>query len=254
MTVDPLTVPAGRPLTIADATGPAVPLWLRSSVTRYRERMLDDTDPYPCHFGVRGERLAVNRYAFVDAAPDAIRRLGDVLVSFAELQSGDPTEVKRTLVVFAQEPVGRDRAAQSAAFWALLQGLHAVDQDPWPANVPSDPADPRWEFCFAGQPWFVIATSPAETLRRSRRIANHPVYFFQVKRIFADLGGETPAGRAAKRLIRRRLAAYDGVAAPVVLGDPAHSSSSKWRQYVLPASPDGDAAGERCPFVFREPT
>jgi FPC/CPF motif-containing protein YcgG len=241
-------------MTADEAVAPAAPGWFRDSVERYRATMLDDADPYPCHFGVRGERTGVNRYTYTDGTSDDVGRVAGALVTFAELQRGDPSDVKRTLVVFARTPTSRDRATQFAAFWSFLQSLHAVDPRPWPERVPRDPTDPRWEFCFAGEPWFVIATSPAEALRRSRRIADHPVYFFQVKRIFADLGGETAAGHAAKRLIRRRLVAYDNAPAPTVLGDAAHSSASKWRQYFLPPSQPGDdvSGDERCPFRYEE--
>jgi uncharacterized protein (TIGR02246 family) len=75
--------------------------------------------------------------------------------------------------------------------------------------------------------------------------------------------GSTPAGRAAKKRIRSRLATYDDVPAHPFLGDPAFSSTHKWRQYALPDSqvvtiaacpPREDSTGPGRPGDHRQET
>jgi FPC/CPF motif-containing protein YcgG len=135
--------------------------------------------------------------------------------------------------VAASGPSGR-LARDRERFWELLSGLSRLDGHGRPEEVPGDPRDPRWQWCFGGEPWFVFALSPGYAHRRSRRAGPCLTLVFQTRRVFTGLGGATPAGQAAKRRIRAALRAYDGSPPHPHLGDPGGSSTYKWRQYVLP--------------------
>lgn len=53
-------------------------------------------------------------------------------------------------------------------FWKVLEFLHRRDLEPWLTDIPTEPDDPRWEFCFAGEPMFVVGRAPFYTNRKSR--------------------------------------------------------------------------------------
>src|SRR5207245_574273 len=128
-------------------------------------------------------------------------------------------------------PAMRSLEAHEAEFWRVLETLRDLDPAGWPEAVPADPADPRWKFCFAGEPIFVFGLCPAYRDRRSRGVADCLTVVFQSEMVFTGIGGATPAGRAAKRRIRALLREYDAVGPHPALGDAERSSVHKWRQY-----------------------
>ena len=210
----------------------------------FRRILLAEHPPFPCHFGVDGELRDANRYAYVDE--ETREALPAMLERFLEVASR-PARDRMSLVVFAGPPeAGLPLEEYRRRFWELLVFLHERDPEPWPEAVPRDPAHPRWEFSFAGQPLFVFGSCPAYRRRRSRNLGECLVLIFQSKVVFAGIGGETPAGRAAKRKIRQRLLAYDAVPPYPDLGSADHSSLSKWRQYF--PSDDEEPVGGACPF------
>jgi uncharacterized protein len=219
------------------------PAWVEEARADFRRVVLAADPPFPCHFGVDGELRAVNRYAYVDeetraALPATLERFLAVAS-----HSGD----RMSLVVFVGPPEGGVALEEyRRRFWELLVFLHERDPRPWPAGVPRDPADPRWEFSFAGRPLFVFGSCPAYRRRRSRNLGDCLVLIIQSKAVFTGMSGETAAGRAAKRTIRRRLLAYDDVPPYDELGSADHSSSFKWRQY-FPSDDEQPVAGP-CPF------
>ncbi len=38
------------------------------------------------------------------------------------------------------------------SMWHVLQFLHVHYPEPWPEEIPTDPDDNEWEFCFNGEP------------------------------------------------------------------------------------------------------
>lgn len=228
-------------LTAQEMTGrrPASPAWtwLGPAYDAFDSILRSRSPDYPCHFGVEGQLRGLNRFAHLDRRDDpdlALDRLGLALVAFQELvEGGEPR--RRSLVVFDGPPrTGLDLPSYEARFWGLLSALRRRDPRPWPEGVPADPAEPGWQWCFGGERWFVFAGCPAYRNRTSRVLGPCLVLVFQTHHVFEGIGGETAAGRAAKRTIRGRLRGYDRIGPNPALGDPLHSSVFKWRQYFLP--------------------
>jgi uncharacterized protein len=224
--------------------------WLGPAYDAFDSILTSGTRDYPCHFGVDGELRGLNRFAHVDrgADPDvALDLLAGVLLAYLELV--EASEVKRrSLVVFDGPPApGLDLPSYEARFWDLLSALHRRDPRPWPDAVPSDTADPAWQWCFGGERWFVFGGCPAYRNRASRVLGPCLVLVFQTHHVFQEIGGETAPGKAAKRTIRRRLRGYDRIGPNPALGDAQHSSVFKWRQYFLPDD-DRLRPADACPF------
>jgi hypothetical protein len=228
---------------------PAEPPWLATAYREFTRRLLADGGGYPCHFGVQGQRGGGNWFTAVDEhAPGEhdLDGLADVVREFRHRAWTGPR--RQSLVVFVGPP---DPAAaldrERERFWAVLSGLSQRDTRPWPADQSTDTADPHWQWCFDGEPWFVFAASPAYRRRRSRNLGPCLVAVLQVRRVFDGLSGSSLAGRAAKARIRHELSVYDEVGPHPHLGDQEASSSYKWRQYVLPDD-DEEFAPQGCPF------
>ncbi|HXM58748.1 MAG TPA: YqcI/YcgG family protein [Candidatus Dormibacteraeota bacterium] len=224
------------------------PAWVERSRARFAGTLLaGDGGRYPCYFGVEGERKGWNTYTWVEGRAD-LGRLAGELAGFLAESRRRPAE-RRSLVCLIGPPRDgageRSLVADRAEFWRLLEALHELDVVPWPPGVPTDPAEPRWKFCFAGEPIFVFGLSPAYRDRRSRAVGDCLAVVFQSELVFAGMGGATPAGRAAKRRVRTLLGEYDTIGPHPALGDAARPSVHKWRQYFLP---DDQSVPERCPF------
>ena len=52
-------------------------------------------------------------------------------------------------------------------FWDILAGLARQDDTPWPADIPEALGTPGWEFCFRGEPIFVVCNTPAISFARA---------------------------------------------------------------------------------------
>ena len=114
----------------------------------------------------------------------------------------------------------------------LLQFLHERDPSPWPREVPRDSDDPMWEFSFGGDSIFVVCNTPAHKLRKSRSSLGFMITL-QPRWVFEGLESDTARGAAARRVIRKRLRAFDDVDPSPELGDYGDPENREWRQYFL---------------------
>jgi FPC/CPF motif-containing protein YcgG len=225
------------------------PDWFAGAHAEFRDTLLGDAG-YPCHLGVISERTDQNWFTVLDESRPGLGtgELAGTLNDFVPLARSGPA--RQSLVVLVGPPRRQpDLAQHTAQFWAVLRQLSRHDPQPWPAGRPLDPGLPDWQWCFAGEPWFVFGASPGFRQRRSRNVGRCLTMVFQlVERVFEGLSGSSAAGQAAKRQIRGRLAHYDLVGPHPHLGDAEHSSVYKWRQYFLPD--DNRIFGERaCPWT-----
>jgi FPC/CPF motif-containing protein YcgG len=131
-------------------------------------------------------------------------------------------------------------------FWAVLQHLHDNDKQPWPEDLPVDPENPRWQFAYGGCAFFVVCSTPAHSLRRSRSNPGFLITFQPHRWVFEGLGGDTPRGISVRRTIRERLRRYDGIVPSSLLGVYGDDSNKEWQQYFLPDSDHGSWGA--CPF------
>jgi len=102
-----------------------------------------------------------------------------------------------------------------------------------------------WEFSFGGTSIFVVCNTPSHTRRRSRYSPGF-VITFQPRWVFEGLEPESARGAAARRVIRKRLRAFDGTAPSAALGNYGDPANREWRQYFLPDKNTDAEMG--CPF------
>jgi FPC/CPF motif-containing protein YcgG len=227
-----------------------LPAWGINSLERFKRELNAGAAPFPCTFAVSAFHRAHLRFAFVDSLRDetswsALPRL------LADYVTTVPVIVRVTsFVVFFRLDSGDERREldwYQDRFWSVLSFLHEHDPSPWPADLPQDPDDPRWEFAFAGQPIFVVCNAPAYRQRRSRR-SSELMITFQPRSVFEGLEAGSVRGQAARRTIRKRLARYDAPLLPSSdLGGYGQTGNREWKQYFLRDSND-DPGPPRCPF------
>ncbi len=224
--------------------------WAQDAGRRFEARLLSVDRPFPCVFGVDAVRKGTLRYAFVGRGVDRISDLVRALHAFTSIaDSLGP----RTSLVALFEPDGtlRDLPGWRAEFWALLQDLHAHDSSPWPPEISRDTEAPRWEYAFAGVPYFIVANAPTYEKRLSRQFDYFAVTF-QPRFVFDGLVPGSRAGENARRVVRARLASYDTVPPTLELGAFGTTGNREWTQYFLEDEDTGaiTPSTARCPFLM----
>lgn len=220
--------------------------------TRYRtfhRTMTDDEAPYPCYFAVEAEAEGLFRYVFPGDSddPDARTRLARALEAYlADYESIG--EFSSLVVLF--EPAGdQPPEAYKRQFWDLLEWLGKHDPEPWPETVPTDPDHPKWRYCFAGEPLFLVARAPFYEARQSRHTAHGLEVTIQPSGVFEGLSGMSDEGQRARSTIRDRLSEYDDVPRHPDSGDYSDPRRREWKQYMLPETNAESVA--RCPLSER---
>ena len=237
---------AGAELLDRESLRSRTPAWASRAVDRLRRDMESKSPPFPCTFGVDAYERNTLRFAFV-RDPFTTAGLDELARSLRAYLAIGSTLGRVTSFVAFLDTAGRLERVEDhqRTFWRVLQHLHDVDRSPWPDAYPMDPADPCWEFCFEGEAMFVVCATPAHHARRSRH-AECMVVTFQPRFVFRGLEHDTPAGDAARTIIRRRLLRYDDVPVYPYLAGYGQPDAREWRQYFLPD--DNDHVIDGCPL------
>jgi len=234
----------------------AAPDWVAAHWQSFREGLLGERNdtPFPCFFGAESVANGDPLYTAVPSLTDrdALLVLGDVLLDYLDTYR-DHSE-RASLVTFFRPPDGHlSERAYHQTLWHILQFLHVHDPEPWPDDIPTDPDDPYWEFCFGGEPIFPTCRAPFYERRKSRYCPVGLEITFQPRGLFEamDVTADTEFGQEAREIIQGRLEDYDGVCPHADLGDWGVEGDREWPQYLLSA--DETQAPEACPItVTRE--
>ena len=231
----------------------AAPEWVAAHWRTFREGILGDRDgaPFPCFFGVESVKNGDPLYTAVPSMTekDALLDLGRTLLRY--LNTYRDHSDRASLVTFFKPPKhDRSEADYHTLLWHILQFLHIHDPKPWPADIPTDPDDSYWEFCFGGEPMFPTCRAPFYDDRKSRYCPVGLEITFQPRALFEDLNvtADTGAGQQARDVIHDRLGEYDGVCPHADLGDWGADGDREWKQYML--SETEEQAPDRCPITI----
>jgi FPC/CPF motif-containing protein YcgG len=147
--------------------------WQNVLFAEFKAALQSDARPFPCFFAIRGFTGDQLRYLFIDTL--SVPLLACSLARYVSdaRQFGPNT----SLIVFTRPgpvcPIDHYRHL----FWCLLDDLVRIDAQPWPSTIPTSIDEPTWEFCFGGEPLFVVCTTPAHTARQSRRSTSFMITF-----------------------------------------------------------------------------
>ncbi len=215
--------------------------WQSVMFSEFQAQMSSEARPFPCIFGVTGYRADQLRYLFLD--PFEVEVLGVQLAQFvAELRSLGPNT---SLVVFTRPRPVQTLDAYFRKMWLTLDQLARLDKSPWPDGIPEQIDHPMWEFSFAGEPIFVVCSTPAHVMRQSRRSSTF-MLTFQPRWVFEKILGTEKAAAAAFAEVRKRLIPFDSTSPSPLLGRYGNSDGREYQQYFLS---DDNNAEAGCPFA-----
>ena len=146
--------------------------WQREAIVKLTEKMTDRSAKFPCIPAVQGHALNHFRYGFINRgeSQEAAGQLAALLHEFGLGSRGFGPYT--SLIVWIHTEHGMDNLEgveyYERLFWQLLSRTTEYDTEPWPADLPEEPDDHLWEFCYAGEPYFVYCGTPAHELRQSR--------------------------------------------------------------------------------------
>jgi len=209
--------------------------WKKKRYMTFRETM--QNTQYPCYFAVNAEENDTARYLFSGSIydRDSLLKTREGLRQYLERYQSIAD--RTTLVIFFKPPdEAQSEQEYRDQFWKLLKFLNNRDPEPWPNDVPEDPANPEWEFCFSGEPMFIVGRAPFYTDRKSRYTPYGLEITIQPRKILDDISGDTIEGQQARSVIRNRLEDYDDLGPHPDIGDYGDSDSQEWKQYLLPTS------------------
>jgi uncharacterized protein len=189
--------------------GADIPAWGMEVYESLKHDLISESAPFPCVFGVEGFKKDLLCYTFTEDPTNEqdLMQLRDALIAYTEMFR----ELGRmTSFVSFFKPLDETLSMDEYQnlFWNVLRFLNEHDPEAWPMEIPTNADDPLWEFCFNGEPIFVVCNTPAHELRRSRRSKGFLITF-QPRWVFEELHGEK--GEKGRALVRQRLAAYDDV-------------------------------------------
>ncbi|QCW01957.1 YqcI/YcgG family protein [Natrinema pallidum] len=220
--------------------------WEKASYEGFRDSLVKGNS-YPCHFGSKAQRQGNARYLFIESMSNEndLMMLRDGIYEYIKMY--EEIAKRTTLAIFFKPP--QEKLSESEyrdSFWSILEYLNKNDPEPWPAEVPVDPDDPKWEFCFAGEPIFLVARAPCYEQRLSRYAPHGLEITVQPRGTLNDITGDTEKGKKAREIIRAGLQEYDKIDPHPDIGDYGDSNTREWKQYFLPDTNDESI----CEFPF----
>ncbi|WP_350020136.1 YqcI/YcgG family protein [Priestia flexa] len=226
-----------------------VPEWGKEVFTNFSQDMLSEENPFPCILGVEGLKKDLLRFAFV-SSPYNYKDIKLCAEALKEYISCFRTLGRYTSFVVFFEPEHKNRTITQyeTMFWDTLTFLHQIDRKPWPEDIPKDPNDPLWEFCFEGEPIFVVCNTPTHELRKSRKSSSFMITF-QPRWVFEGMTPHTKVGQQVQKTVRNRLEEYDKVEAHPHLGWYGNQENHEWKQYFL--RDVNNSFPTECPFKLK---
>lgn len=202
--------------------------WQSMLFSELEASLMSDVRPFPCIFGVQGFRSGNIRFAFVDKICGD--EVAPILLQY--LSSARGFGKRTSLVVFGRPGPVESIRSYEKQFWSLLSSLSELDEKPWPSEIPHEIDHPSWEFCFGGEPIFVVCNTPAHVERQSRRATSFMVTF-QPRWVFEGLTDTAAAASKSSSVVRARLRRFDLVDVSPALGRYGDTSNREFRQYFL---------------------
>ena len=129
-------------------------------------------------------------------------------------------------------------------FWEQLSKLASVDEMDWADDIPRDPDDPLWEFCFHGEKYFMYCATPSHQARKSRHFKTM-VLAITPRWVLMEFNKKDSFAQNIKSQIRKRISEYDTIDIHPDLNTYGTEENFEWRQYFLR---DDDTTITKCPY------
>ncbi|NTG51708.1 YqcI/YcgG family protein [Agrobacterium rhizogenes] len=227
--------------------------WQLKSWEQISAHINDDT--FPCIFAKKAMDQKYLLLTFIDGweTVAALDHFCSCVMEYVETlkeKYGTHTVCPPLMAIFKPNEKLVESHQYSNASWYILQYLHYNDNFSWPENIPADPDDPIWSFCFNGYQLFVNITSPVLGKHRSRVLSDSLVFTIQPRTNFDIVAGrDTPYGPKVRQKIRERWMEYDGIEGHLDYSMYGDEHNREWKQYFLYS--DESPAPSRCPLNIK---
>jgi len=226
-----------------------LPLWQQSAFTDFAAMVANEANAFPCipaRIGFLSNHL---RYSFIGDPREeqSIMTLAQCLKEYDKYSKTFGKYTTHAIFFKTPEDMLKNFNVEEYRnlFWSILNNLTKFDDVDWPEEIPTDPSQQQWEFCFNGEPYFISCATPAHKLRKSRHFSTL-LMAFQPRWIFEEINDSTVFGRKLKKLIRQRISEYDAIPAHPDLKWYGQEDSYEWKQYFLS---DDHRSPTKCPFL-----
>ena len=221
--------------------------WQLDAFQLFKNKMLDKHQRFPCIPATQGFALNQFKYGFVHWGEDTAKQLAGLLKEYASHSRnyGKYTSLIVFFGDFKQSDVPNDVDDYYTLFWNLLNDVSQLDEESWPEQIPTDPKEPLWQFCYNGEALFVYCGTPAHQKRKSRHfpyfmLAITPRWVFEAFR-------EVPKhANNIQKKIHERLEKYDTIEIHPELKTYGYHDNFEWKQYFFR---DDNNTPLACPFV-----
>ena len=217
--------------------------WEKNSLKKFLELVSDES--FPCLFGKKSILKDSYYPVFISTNNDR----NHLLKSFIEYTDlVKTTEIKdriySPLIIFFSQSLEKSFNSQHELAWDILNWLHLNDPEEWPSNIPIEPSDPNWCFCFNGVQTFINMSSSSHQILKSRNLGDNLVFVVNPRENF-DFVASGEKGKKIRTQIRNRVSSYNNGYVPPELGFYG-DGSKEWLQYQLEEK--GMPRPSKCPF------
>ena len=222
--------------------------WERKTLEKFSAKMKEKEKPFPCIPATIGFNQNQLVYSFIGdpRQESAAEELADVLGSYTKIsrEIGNYT----SLIVFYETPEDMKKSYSvedyEQLFWENLSRLRILDSFDWPKEIPQDPHDPLWEFCYGREKYFIYCATPAHKDRQSRHF-DGMMLAITPRWVLQEFNKKPKGAAFTQEKIRKRLAEYDTAPIHPDLNSYGAEDNFEWRQYFLR---DDDTSLSKCPY------
>ena len=173
-------------------------------------------DGYPCvgaQAAVNGGTFAIGDFGSMEN-PDTAKNLAYGLSEYLMDMSDSPSGFLSYIAIFPESGFA-DELRFETALWDLLKKLHDEDRKHsiWCPEIPKDPAENDFSFCFGEQGFFIVGLHPGSS-RKARRF-KHPAIAFNLQGQF-DALREKGRFDVMRNAIREREIGFQGSINPML--------------------------------------
>lgn len=214
--------------------------WQYILYKEFEATLLSESRPFPCIYGVAGMQSQQLRFGFSETMEPA-----EVAALLSEyLPNARGFGRNTSLVIFSKPEAVASVEHYQNRFWILLKETHMYDDKAWPTSLPCELDHPGWEWCFGGEPIFVVCNTPAHINRQSRRASSFMITF-QPRWVFDGILGSEAKSQKVSAAIRDRLDSFDFIKPSPALGRYGQVENREYAQYFL----DDTNSEIKCPYA-----
>nr|WP_264806862.1 YqcI/YcgG family protein [Cytobacillus sp. NCCP-133] len=222
--------------------------WERTALENFVTKMADKEKPFPCIPATIGFGKNQLRYGFADDPREesSVKQVTALLKEFTEQSRkfGHYT----SLIVFYKTPEDLKDSfiveKFELLFWQQLASISEIDEMEWPKEIPKDPYNPIWEFCFHGEKFFMYCATPAHKNRQSRHF-DCMMLAITPRWVLQEFMKKKSIAARMKEQVRKRLEKYDIITIHPDLNSYGAADNLEWKQYFLR---DDNTRISKCPF------